>query len=227
MSPPDACTHDCPLCGDKAGARLVAQNRRFSHCPGCDLIWADAAERIDAEAQRRRYLLHENSLENAGYRLMLESAIAMLARHGLRTGRVLDYGCGAVPLLAQLLAARGYEPISYDPLFAPNADLSRSFDAIISIETFEHFEQPAQELRRLTSLLSPAGLLVIRTLFHHGPESLARWWYIRDPTHVSFYSELTFGAIGRHFPLELVEISDQCLAVFRAGANAPALTPAS
>ena len=146
---------------------------------------------------------------------MLEGPIALLREHGPAARRVLDYGCGPCPVLVDLLRRAGYDAVGYDPLFAPDADLSRPFDTVISVETFEHFANPRAELHRIASLLRPGGHLIITTLFHHGPAGIPNWWYARDKTHVSFYSPATLRWICEHFSFTTLYCDDKNLAILR------------
>ncbi len=153
---------------------------------------------------RARYLKHHNTIEDSGYVEMLLRPIEMLRQHGVDIRRVLDYGCGPAPVLVELLKQEGYEAIGYDPLFAKDAGLSRPFDAVVSVETFEHFAEPQVELKRIVGLLRPGGYAVVMTQFHHGPDTIDDWWYARDPTHVAFYSQRTLDWIAKTFDLTIL-----------------------
>lgn len=158
---------------------------------------------------------HNNSLANAGYVQMLMQPIRALERHGTEVHRVLDYGCGPSPVLVELLTQAGYESVGYDPFFFNRADLSRPFDAVVSVETFEHFQDARRELTRITGLIRPGGYLAIATRFHQGPESMHDWWYTRDATHVSFYSDRTLDWMCGEFEMEVLERDSERLALLR------------
>lgn len=122
--------------------------------------------------------------------------------------RVLDFGCGPGPVLVELLSRRGHDAIGYDPFFAPDADLSRPFDIVFCTETAEHFRSPRDSFDQLTELVKPGGTLAMMTSLHPGPERVGEWWYLRDETHVSFYSLRTFEWIAGHWGFTL-EATDQ------------------
>jgi len=204
----------CPLCG--SSTEECPPNRRpFRHCPACDLIHVAKEAQPTPEQSAERYRHHRNSRTDAGYVAMLNETIAFLEDGAANLRRILDYGCGSNPVLAELLRDRGYRVTAYDPLFAPAADLSAPFDAVVAVEVFEHFTDPALDLRRISSLLSAGGRLVARTLLHHGPNTLTDWWYARDLTHVVFYSARTFDWIAGAFGLQLIRCSEDRLVLLK------------
>jgi SAM-dependent methyltransferase len=108
----------------------------------------------------------------------------------------LDYGSGPTPVLVELLRKAGWDATGYDPFFAPDADLSRPFNAVVSTETFEHFRQPREETGRVLRLLAPGGVLVVMTSLCDAVTDWPRWHYARDETHVAFYSTRTFAHLA-------------------------------
>ncbi len=209
----------CPLCGSLTAACPAAHRRPFNHCPVCDLIHVAREAQLTPEQCAERYRLHRNSRMDPGYVAMLWETIAFLEKGAANLCRVLDYGCGPNPVLAELLQERGYRVTAYDPLFAPAADLSSPYDAVVAVEVFEHFTDPAMELRRIAALLREGGRLVARTLLHHGPNMFADWWYARDMTHVAFYSARTFAWIADAFNLQLISCSEDRLVLFERPAH--------
>jgi len=205
----------CPLCRRAGRPAARAHGRDFYHCRECDLIWIPPAQHLDAGGQRTRYLAHENTIDDADYVALLSRPIELLRRHCPDAHRVLDYGSGPTPVLVELLRRAGYEAVGYDPLFSPDADLSRPFDAVVSIETFEHFADPHGEIERIGGLLAPGGCLIISTCFHAGPQTVADWWYARDATHVSFYSDTTMDWICGAFGFTLIDTSEPSIRVLR------------
>ena len=119
----------------------------------------------------------------------------------------LDFGCGPGPALADILVKDGYEVDLYDPFFFPNQNIfSNQYDFITCTETVEHFHNPFEEFKKLDDLLIKGGLLGIMTNFLTEEEAFEKWYYRRDPTHVTFYSEETFEVIGeqRNWELEII-----------------------
>src|SRR5690606_29278515 len=89
---------------------------------------------------------------------------------------------------------------NYDPFFAPDdALLARTWDFVTCTETTEHFFEPAREFERLDALVRPGGWLGVMTTVRDNAHDFAQWWYVRDPTHVCFYSARTFEWIAGRF----------------------------
>lgn len=205
----------CPLCGTGVRSAATAGPRCFRHCAVCDLIHVPAGRHPSIAAQRARYLLHENDRNSAGYVRRLAAVADLAMGFHPEARRVLDFGSGPEPVLVQMLRDRGMDAAGYDPIFAPRTDLSRPYDAVLSIETFEHFGRPADDVARAAGLVAPGGILAIMTLWHDGVESIGSWWYARDVTHVAFYSPRTIGWISRRHGLCLEYVDSKNLAILR------------
>ncbi len=179
------------------------------------MVWVPLSWHLDLDGQRSRYLSHNNTIEDAGYLAQFARPMELLRRYSPEARRVLDYGSGPSPVFVELLRRAGYEAVGYDSLFSPDADLSQRFDAIVSIETFEHFSDPRSEIGKIGGLLKPGGCLVVMTHLHRGLESIADWWYARDVTHVSFYSGETFDWICGAFGFTLIDKLEATIRVLR------------
>jgi hypothetical protein len=203
----------CPLCG--AGDlrdRGRAFGRRFRECPCCRLLSMHPGDHPSSEEERRRYRLHRNDPDDAGYRAFLERLWRPVADLLPAGARGIDYGCGPVPVLAHLARVGGFACDAFDPLFHPNPPRPR-YDFVLASEVFEHFRVPAREIPRVASLLDSGGpgcqggLLAVMTLHWRDGEDLARWHYLSDPTHLSLYRAETFDWIAVRYGL-CVEWSD-------------------
>ena len=79
-------------------------------------------------------------------------------------------------------------------------DYNNNYDLVILNEVIEHIEDVLPVFDDLCTVLRPGGAVFISTLMtdtiiNAGERSwdLFRcWWYKDDPTHVSFYCQLTF-----------------------------------
>ena len=214
MKRPDT---ECKLCGTRTLLTIDAPDGRYYHCPQCELIFADAGAIPDPEKERRRYLEHDNSHENKGYVAMFERFIArVVAPYVSGRADVLEFGCGPVPVLADLLAARGFAVDVYDPFFYPQPlDEEKPYDLITATEVFEHLQTPFETIKHLKTRLKTNGWLAVMTLFHPGPYEFADWWYKRDLTHICFYNSRTLDWIAEHFGLRLVFQNGKNYALFQ------------
>jgi SAM-dependent methyltransferase len=184
---------DCPLCHDSSEkARVRGKDaRRYYLCDRCFLIFVDPACFVSPEAEKARYTTHNNSPEDPGYVQFLNIAIEPALPFLAPGSRGLDYGCGPGPTLSLLVRKRGFECEDYDPFFA-NRPPRPPYDFIFSTECFEHFHKPAEEIRKIHSLLKPIGILALMTELWTSIEAFAGWAYTRDETHVVYYHAKTF-----------------------------------
>ena len=185
----------CPLCLT-THTRFYVQDklRQYFRCDSCALVYADRSSLLSAQAEHAQYLLHNNDINDAGYRRFLsrvsEPLLARLNRTGLSG---LDFGCGPGPLLAKILSEAGHSMQLWDPYFAANpAALQQQYDFISCTEAIEHFINPAIEWATWQQLLKPSGILAIMTKRYTDLNAFSRWHYKNDPTHVSFFHNDTF-----------------------------------
>lgn len=193
----------CPLCESPAAFPLRSRDRELYACATCNLVYVPRRWHLSPAAQRDRYRLHQNRIDDDGYARMLQRPIDVLRQRAPGVRRVLDYGSGPTPVLVELLRRRGYDAEGYDPLFSPRTHGPASFDAVVSVETFEHFADPGAEMRRIVEIIRPGGWFLVMTHLHGGTDTFTDWWYVRDATHVAFYSARTFDWLCRRWALEL------------------------
>jgi hypothetical protein len=191
----------CPLC---SGSELVPVKNSlrptvfYRHCGECDLISMDPGFHLSAESEKARYQLHQNSSNDEGYVAFLNPVVEEIAhrfkdRMGDLPVQGLDFGSGPAPVLAEILAAKGFTMTCYDPFFSSQIDLqSRTFDFVVSTEVLEHMYAPKRELEKIKSLMSQDATFFVQTQLHQGTEFFKNWWYAKDPTHVCFYSLKSF-----------------------------------
>ncbi|MEE4236506.1 MAG: class I SAM-dependent methyltransferase [Anderseniella sp.] len=194
----------CPVCDSPEIRPLLVdrQGRAYHRCEICLASVLDPAHHLPRESERAHYLTHENEVDDPRYRAFLARlAEPLLAR--LKPGSCgLDYGCGPGPALAAMLREAGHQVDVYDPFFAPDAAvLDRTYDFITCTETAEHFHSPASEFARLASMLRPAGILAVMTMFQTDDARFEGWHYRLGPTHVVFYRAETFAVIAARLGL--------------------------
>ena len=190
----------CPLC-ENSSCNLFHQDSRRSYyqCPRCQLVFADRSSLLSAQDELAQYQLHNNDVNDAGYRQFLQRLATPLLAALPATGLYgLDFGCGPGPLLAKMLSEAGQRMAVWDPYFAAdNAVLQQQYDFISCSEAIEHFVNPAQEWALWLRLLKPGGTLAIMTKRYTTADAFANWHYKLDPTHVSFFCDHTFAYLAQ------------------------------
>lgn len=159
----------------------------------------------DQQAERAHYDLHDNRVDDPGYRTFLGRLANPLLERLPPASHGLDFGCGPGPALAAMLEEAGHRMTLHDTFFFPNPDaFSQQYDFITATEVLEHLHEPGMELDRLWSCLKPGGQLGVMTRRLPKPEDFDRWHYRRDPTHIVFFADDTFAWLAKRWDAELV-----------------------
>jgi len=196
----------CPLCHTPDPHFFYhGPQRDYLQCQRCGLIYVPKEELLPPKAEKARYDLHENDPTDQGYRHFLSQLCRPLIdtigpppQHGL------DFGCGPGPVLALMLKNRGYTISCYDPYYEPNPEaLEQTYDFVTCTEVMEHLYTPAREWKLLLKLLKPGGWLGLMTQLNNDPEKFPDLHYIKDATHVSFFSRRTFNFLARRDNLQV------------------------
>jgi 2-polyprenyl-3-methyl-5-hydroxy-6-metoxy-1,4-benzoquinol methylase len=205
----------CPLCAAPEAREFAqADGRVYHRCSRCRLTFLAPSQLPDRETELATYRLHQNDPDDPRYRAFLARLTGPLLPH-LRPGMVgLDFGCGPGPAIGAMLAPHGLEVTGYDPFFRPDrAALERTYEFITCTEVVEHLHHPGRELALLDRLLRPGGILAVMTLRLEDDDGFARWWYRREPSHVSFYRRETMAWIAGRFGWQL-ELPAPTVALF-------------
>lgn len=206
----------CPLCAAPAPEPLAqVRERRYWRCGTCDLAFLDPGQLPALDEERADYDLHENDPADAGYRRHLAKLTEPLIA-GLTPGlEGLDYGCGPGPTLSAMLRDRGFRMTDYDPIFRPDpAALARTYDLIACTEAAEHFHRPGREFARLARLLRPGGRLGLMTRLRLPEIDFPTWFYLREISHVAFYSPATLDWLADRHGWELLAVRPPDVALF-------------
>ena len=198
----------CPLCHSERVTLLplAADRRPYYRCGRCDLRFLDPALRIEAGEEQRRYLHHRTHMADEGYRRFVDPLLEKVAELVPAGGRILDFGAGHQPVLAEWLRERHYEVEVFDPFFWPQTPVGL-FDGVVACEVIEHLFSPYREFQRVREWLKPGGIFVCMTDIYRESMDFGNWYYRRDPTHVVFYSEPTLRWIANHWFGSRVQIS--------------------
>ena len=186
--------------------------RPYHRCLHCFLIFVPRGFHVTLKREKEEYDLHENSHADEGYVRFLRrfSTPFLLCLPVGQQG--LDFGCGPSPVLATILEKSGHRVALYDPVYQNDRSvLGAKYDFIAATEVVEHFRNPEQEFFRLFELLLPDGLLGVMTKMTRDIAAFATWHYIRDVTHISFYSRETFTYLGNVFGASVTFVGDDVI----------------
>lgn len=199
---------NCPLCL-AASADFFCEKkfkwglRRWVLCSGCDLVFVHPDDRPTKDVEHGEYQLHNNHHNDTRYVEQLMKLKAPLETFLPPGCRGLDYGSGPTPVLSEIFARQGFVMEIYDPFFAAkNKVLDQKYDFITCTEVVEHFFNPCQEFKLLVDHLEAEGHLGVMTSPRHPHEDFLMWPYIREKSHVSFYSNKCMDWIAEHFNLQ-------------------------
>jgi hypothetical protein len=195
----------CLLC---SSAEVVSffedKNRIYLRCKTCQLIFVPKAYWLSSEEEKAIYDLHENDAEDPGYRQFLSRLSEPLLEKLDAEQRGLDFGCGPGPALSGMLAEHGHHVDLYDPFYFNDPGVFKNkYDFICATEVAEHLREPHQVWAALFAMLKPNGWLGIMTKLVRDRNAFRSWHYIRDKTHICFYSQDTFLYLAERFIAEV------------------------
>lgn len=187
----------CPLCEHPHSYPLPVAGKRYHRCQGCELVWLEAADHLDAGAEKAVYDDHDNRVDDPGYRGFLMRAFGEVLSRVSPPASGLDFGCGPGPALIAMGREAGYQMAGYDKFYADEPELlARQYDFITSTEVIEHLADPRAVLDGLWHCLKPGGVLVLQTQRVLGDDRFKTWRYRHDPTHITFFAEASFHTLG-------------------------------
>lgn len=197
-------TH-CPLCqAEQIELFFEDKLRSYLRCSLCALVFVPQRYWLSIEQEKAIYDLHQNDVQDQGYRQFLARLATPLLEQLAPDQRGLDFGCGPGPALAAIFKERGHHMDLFDPFyFNDPALLTKQYDFICATEVVEHLHTPDKEFTTLFSLLKPGGWLGLMTKLVIDQQAFRQWHYIRDLTHICFYSHSTFEYLAQRFDTEL------------------------
>lgn len=211
----------CPLCGHDQSQLFCRDSKREYHrCEQCALVWVPARSRLSAAAEKAEYDLHDNRPDDPGYRKFLSRLAIPLMERLAPNSRGLDFGCGPGPALAQMLEEAGHKVSLYDHFYFPRSDvLQQRYDFICATEVVEHLHQVGAVLTQLWSLLESGGTLGVMTKLVLDQTAFETWHYKNDPTHVCFFSRVTFDWLAGQLNAELEYTGNDVILLRKSAGN--------
>ena len=206
---------ECPLCGTGNPKPYFEDKfRPYFQCTHCQLVFVPSSHWLGPEEEKAVYDLHVNDPGDEGYRRFLSRLTLPLLEKLDSRCRGLDFGCGPGPALAAMVEEGGHAMDLFDPVYFPR-DLAEPYDFITATEVVEHFRHPAKEFNTLFALLKPGGWLGLMTKQVLDQRAFAQWHYIRDLTHICFYSPPTFEYLADRFNAHLTFVGKDVILMQR------------
>ncbi|MGX9461778.1 class I SAM-dependent methyltransferase [Shewanella sp. A14] len=195
----------CPLCSHPADFFVQDKKRAFYACPQCSLVFASPNSHVMPNVERQRYGRAQKIVKQKQLSQFVLPLLKQISQqktgmlHGLNFGRVLDLQS------QQTIADAGHQVNQYDPFFAADQSvLKQRYDFVCCYRVFEHFRHPHREWRLLNQLIKPSGWLAISTPLLTDKTTFEKWHYKNNPTHVSFYQQVTFEYLALNSDFELL-----------------------
>ena len=191
----------------------------FHQCTSCDFIWKDSSIHVGPEEELEIYETHNNSINDKKYVRYLKDFVEACALPF--TGEIkegLDFGSGPEPVLSQVMERDyGISMDIYDKFYSTDKVYrDRTYDLVTSTEVVEHLDDPLKYFSLFKSLLKDDGVLAIMTLFHpEDRERFLEWFYIRDQSHISFYTPRTMEVLSEKVGLEFIYTNHHRYSTFR------------
>jgi SAM-dependent methyltransferase len=209
----------CPLCKAAKPSHFFEDKKRsYLKCSHCCLVFANPTSWPNQQTEKAEYDLHDNNVSDEGYNKFLSRIVAPLNARISKNSRILDFGCGPAPALAQQLTQLGYQVSLFDVFyFNDTSVLNKKYDAIVMTEVIEHLHAPNKELIKLWKMLNPGGVLGVMTQRVISTERFKTWQYKNDPTHICFYSEATFNWLSEFLEASRIEFEGRDMVFITKG----------
>lgn len=188
------------------------QGALFWLCQDCGYVFRDQTQLLTLKEEQARYDSHENDVESEGYQKFLRPVVNCILQHQTTQDHGLDYGCGPSSVIEYLLKQQNYLMDVYDPYFYPeNLKPWKTYDYVSCTEVVEHFHQPLIDFAKILQIMKPRARLYIKTGWLVEVAQFPQWHYHRDPTHVGFFNEKSFGFLAQKFGLQLQQMRSECV----------------
>lgn len=206
----------CSVCHSGALTEFArVGSKLYRRCGHCQATLMDPDGWLSQQDEREVYRLHDNAVDDPGYRRFLNKLAEPLLEELTPGQHGLDFGCGPGPALAVMLEEQDMDVTRYDPAFFPDDSVFRQrWDFITCTEVIEHLRDPLGVFHQLNTMLAQGGVLAVMTCFQTDDSRFINWHYRRDPTHIVFYREQTLCWLAGQLGWSL-EIPRKDVALFR------------
>ena len=210
----------CLVCKRVTTLWVIGKKRTTYHyCSYCEFISKDVSHQISTEEEIKIYNYHNNSIEDASYVAYFNHFIETSISPYISDGKFgIDFGSGPSPVLAQLLMRDyGYAMDIYDLYYAPEKlYLGKKYDLVTCTEVIEHIPNPIAVFETFKDLLQTEGVLAVMTQFHtNNLDDFKVWHYIRDKSHISFFTPRTMKVIAEKIGLKIVHTNKRKYTTFK------------
>jgi len=215
----ESITMSCIICGKNTNHFFHPKTHVLFHqCPHCEAIFKDPKHYPTEVLERKTYDDHNNSVDDIKYVNYLNNFIDSAVLPFKKEGKLLDFGSGPVPVLSTLFKKLGtFEVDIYDVHYANDLKfMHERYDVITSTEVIEHLKDPLETFKMLKDHLKPDGILSIMTLFSpKDHKQFLDWFYIRDVTHLVFFTPKTIKVIADLIGMKVIDCNDYRYAVLK------------
>ena len=241
----------CPVCGGNDAKQLFSITHRLSNVLELLNIKAKESETVThivkcnncphyymtpviKEALMSHYysiitseFYHNNPSAPGNYNHKEYKAYSKTIESKIRTGKILEIGCGNGYLL-QTLKEKGFDcygiepsPLAYNyarnilnlnvenKFLHQSSFYNESFDVIIMIDVAEHISDMHTFMKEITKVLKPGGYIFIGTGnidSFNAKLAGADWGYFRSWEHVSFFNPSSLALLLNRFNFEYIAI---------------------
>lgn len=195
----------CPVCSGAALTPWCEDKRRaYVGCDACGLVFVPASYHLSAESEKAEYDLHNNDVNDKGYRVFLSRVATPLKTRLMSGAQGLDFGCGPGPALVAMFEEAGFACAKYDLYYFPDQSVfDCRYDFITATEVVEHLASPLASLDLLWQRLKPGGVLALMTKRVIDQAAFNSWHYKNDMTHISFFADKTFEWLSERWQAKL------------------------
>ncbi len=214
----------CPICRASSKFQIQKDGCDFFQCSECTFLFhrvgigsTGLSQHISDHYNRNYWKAEEEEARRREEEDALNRAFELIFVSSIPVKRILDFGCGLGVTVEKLRKVLGMDAIGVDIYgqFEETPYLHRrsleqvvaqygpeAFDAIFSIEVFEHLEDPVSVMKQLDSILKPGGKILVNTLTIEAMEQSDPEKTYIDPLirgHISIWSIKTFQKMAEMF----------------------------